>query len=169
MLASGLKRLRNDPQANAIACLREVRVVGMGWLVADPQKPQYKKHWCPKCKAHSEYVKKRVQRGSGDHIRTETVYNCVDCNKHMYVPRDYKLSNQGITVGRLCVYFTVALIGIFWLGLVLKRGREEWAMLISGMVGLVFIGIPAGIAIWSTVKHANWVRWAKDRGWEEND
>ena len=141
----------------------------MGWLVADPQKPQYKKLWCPKCKAHSEYVKKRVQQGSGDHIRTVTVYDCVDCNKRMYVPRDYKLSNQGITVGRLCVYFTVALIGIYWLGLVLNRGREEWAMVILGIVGLVFIGIPAGIAIWSALKYAAWVRWAKERGWEEKD
>ena len=84
----------------------------------------------------------------------------------MYVPRDYKLSNQGITVVRLCFYFTVALMGIYWLGLVFKRGREEWAMLILGMVGFVFIGIPAGICIWSAVKHANWVRWAKERGWE---
>ena len=72
-------------------------------------------------------------------------------------------------MGRLCVYFTVASIGTFWLGLVLKRGREEWAMLISGIVGLVFIGVPAGIAIWSALKHAAWVRWAKERGWEEKD
>ena len=137
--------------------------------MVDPQKPQYKKLWCPKCKAHSEYVKKRVQQGSGDHIRTVTVYNCVDCNKQMYVPRDYKLSSQGITVGRLCVYFTVALIGLYWLDLVLKREIEEVAMFISGLVGLVFIVIPAGVCIWHAEKHANWVRWAKERGWEEKD
>ena len=70
-------------------------------------------------------------------------------------------------MGRLCVYFTVALTGLYWLDLVLKREIEEVAMFISGIVGLVFIGVPAGIAIWSTVKHANWVKWAKERGWEE--
>ena len=31
--ASGLKRLRNDPQANTIACLIEVRGGGWGWVM----------------------------------------------------------------------------------------------------------------------------------------
>ena len=137
--------------------------------MTDPQKPQYKKHWCPKCKAHSEYVKKRVQRGVGDYISTGTVYDCEDCNERMYVPPDYKLSSQGITVGRLCVYFSVALIGLYWLDLVLKREIEEVAMFISGFVGLVFIVTPAGVCIWHAVKHANWVRRAKERGWGEKD
>ena len=141
--------------------------------MADPQKPQYKKLWCPKCKAHSEYVEKRVQRGSETNRRTETVYDCVDCNKRMYVPREYKLSNQGKTVGCLCVYFPVASIGLFWLGLALKRSAEkngdsvEEVMFLFGFIVLAFLGIPAGVTIWSAVKHAAWVKWAKERGWEE--
>ena len=72
-------------------------------------------------------------------------------------------------MGGLCVYFTVALTGLYWLDLVLKREIEEVAMFISGLVGLVFIVIPAGVFIWHAEKHANWVRWAKERGWEEKD
>ena len=140
--------------------------------MADPQKPQYKKLWCPKCKARSEYVEKRVQRGSETNRRTETVYDCVDCNKRMYVPREYKLSNQGKTVGCLCVYFPVASIGLLQLGLALKRSAEkngdsvEGVMFLFGIVVLAFLGIPAGVAIWIALKHAAWAKWAKERGWE---
>ena len=76
-------------------------------------------------------------------------------------------------MGCLCVYFPVASIGLFWLGLALKRGAEkdggsvEGVMLLVGIVVLAFLGIPAGVAIWSAVKHAAWVKWAKERGWEE--
>jgi len=91
----------------------------------------------------------------------------------MYVPREYKLSNRGKTVGCLCVYFPVASIGLFWLGLALKRSAEkngdsvEEVMFLFGFIVLALLGIPAGVAIWSAVKHAAWVKWAKERGWEE--
>ena len=66
----------------------------------------------------------------------------------MYVPREYKLSNQGKTVGCLCVYFPVASIGLFWLGLALKRSAEkngdsvEGVMLLFGIVVLAFLASP---------------------------
>ncbi len=48
-----------------------------------------------------------------------------------------------------------------------KNGDSvEGVMLLFGIVVLAFLGIPAGVTIWSAVKHAAWVKWAKERGWE---
>ncbi|MDG2213541.1 MAG: hypothetical protein P8M70_06920 [Verrucomicrobiota bacterium] len=140
--------------------------------MADPQEPQYENPWCPKCKAHSKYVEKQVQRGGERNTYNVTVYDCVDCNKHMYIPREYKLSNQGKAMGCLYVYIPIASIGFLWLGLAMKRAAEkngssgEGQMLLFGIIVLGCLGIPAGALIWSAVKYAAWVKWAKERGWE---
>ena len=139
--------------------------------MADPQKPQYDKPWCPKCKAHSEYVEKQENEwAGGEGTRSVTVYDCVDCNKRMYVPRKYNLSNEGIHVRFLCVYYLVASIGIglFWFGFDLKHSdQESWLMFLMGMFALAILTVPAGVTIWFAVKYAAWVKWAKERGWEE--
>jgi hypothetical protein len=136
--------------------------------VADPQEPDPKVFWCPKCRAHTDYSETKVwvegDRGPG---RYKVILKCKTCDSKGGVP-----SEKIEWVRNVCKIVMLGTITVFIICLSSfimneRAGQDSGSLitmiLILASISTLFLAIITGGSFYF---YKRWVKWAKERGWE---
>ena len=127
-------------------------------LVFSPKEPQSEKPWCKKCRGHTAYQEKiHSQRTSNRHGVTSVSYHCKVCDNDMFKPKQW----HNIFVGG--AIFGLLMLPTFVYLLTSKHSIPTWLLVVTGGLALVSVYM----SFYSYLQYANWKKWAKERGWEE--
>ena len=114
--------------------------------------PNYDRPFCWACREHSRYRGRHQGEGYSDLVRV-----CVTCNSKMYKPSD--MDYVGRNWEKRCIFFAIIITVT-----ALNYSPKPLSIFIIFM-SLFFIGR----FIWKWDRHDKWLKWAKERGWQENE
>ena len=139
--------------------------------MADPQKPQYDKPYCWKCKGHTSF-KTRTVTSTSDYGSTRSsrkVHKCRDCDEIMKEPRVLDSAYYGpLGIGYLSVYFiiTSAVLLFFAIDRAVN-GEHDKIIWILGMLAFLLLVLPIVVLLRAAKRYTTWKQWAEERGWVE--
>ena len=152
-----------DGEAKAVLasyCIASAGGVFMLWHLPDSQKPDRKKPWCSRCRAHTKFEGKteRVRISGDDGI--VVVYNCRSCGGKMKIPLN---TLTGIIAGVLFLIFAPVAFDLC-VGYYMEDSAEKIIIMI--LVPLIFIitGFVCRKYIMQEWRFwQEWKKWTEDR------
>ena len=127
--------------------------------MADPQKPDPQKPWCPECQAHTEY-KTDTWVSEGTHYTDRT---CLYCDNELFIPKMRKDNFKRDSL--ICICFPTFIFVLMAISGHIDNSTSSWVVI--GTILLCSL-----IIFWATYsdnlrRFRNWKKWAEERGWEE--
>ena len=139
--------------------------------MADPQKPQYDKPYCWKCKGHTSFKTRTVTSTSdyGSTGSSRKVHKCRDCDEIMKEPRVLDSAYYGpLGIGCLSVYFIITSAGLLFFAIDRAvNGEHDKIIWILGMLAFLLLVLPIVVLLRAAKRYTTWKQWAEERGWVE--